>query len=131
MKHRCKCAVLVVLIAIVLGTGIGWCVWPRFGSRITRANYDRLQLGMAPEEVFSILGNPTGEYSSSTEGDILPRPPLLIVWIGGNKIYGHYTWTRSGDVCIAVQTRIRGDQASVISKTFYAFDYLAWTWQQK
>jgi hypothetical protein len=48
-------------LAVVVAAGV-IVMWPR-AERVTRANYDRIQIGMSRAEVEAILGSP-GDYTT-------------------------------------------------------------------
>jgi hypothetical protein len=82
MRRRRLLVVLIVGLGLLVAAG-AFVLRPRSdpGWRITKANYDRVVVGMSWAQVEGILG-PPGDYSTY-KGDrvypALPRPPHVVV----------------------------------------------------
>jgi hypothetical protein len=85
-------ALLVILSALAVSL-----VWLPYGSRVTRANCERIQAGMTEDEVYAILGEAwtdsllDAERPSDRDWDRalalqqkLPQVQYLSLWMGSN-----------------------------------------------
>jgi hypothetical protein len=103
MRRR-KLLVALAGLAVVAAAG-AFVLWPRT-DRITRANYDRIRMGMSRAEVYAILGPP---------GDYTTQP---------NRRRGLY-WNPDGHKSIGVGFYWMGD-AGVVEMDFNPQDDVVW-----
>jgi hypothetical protein len=73
MRRR-KLLVALAGLAVVVAAGV-IALWPTRPNRVTRENYDRIQIGMTRAEVEAILG-PPGDYT--TRPQTLWWPPWSV-----------------------------------------------------
>jgi hypothetical protein len=86
--------VVFIVCGLVLVLAIGWSFFLRGDPIVNWSNYNRIEEGMAFEEVKAILGNPGPSYSS-------------------DRNVGYYIWKgKSGWIYIFVE------KGKVTSKTF-------------
>jgi hypothetical protein len=80
-------------LVLVLGFAGGAALIYANPSRITQANFDRIQDGMNPEEVKAVLGKPDFTHRVEFYADIHCRgnePNYIAVWFLGGKVTGKH-----------------------------------------
>src|SRR5688500_6429655 len=88
-----RCLVLLGVAAVEILGRLTWVMLSP-GSRITRENYERIQVAMTRQEVENLLGGPPGDYGSgnvvaewgtfSPEGLLGQSNPNVKVWLGSD-----------------------------------------------
>jgi hypothetical protein len=89
-KHKRRLLAALVMLA---GAAV-FVLWQR-PDRVTRANYDRIRMGMSRAEVYAILGPP---------GDYTTRP----------GVYRHFHWRQDGRLSYGVGFFWTGDEEVIV-----------------
>jgi len=71
---------LIVLSAVLIAAVVGGC-----GSKVTQANYDRIQIGMSRAEVEDILGEGTAKGGAGFAVPGMSASGMVVEWRDGDK----------------------------------------------
>jgi hypothetical protein len=99
--HRCWFLIACAIVGVSVGAG--WCLYPQTTqARITRANYDRIQLGMTVDEVSEILGCEPFSYEYpdiifDANYEEVDDQPKLFVWDWSVPAHAYIRYWRGHD----------------------------------
>jgi hypothetical protein len=99
MRRRLLFSLGLLVLLGALGLSFLVLLWPRPG--ISKANFERLRMGMGLEEVVQLLGGPADDYTSTKTKDLLllysPShgvviPPGAKIWEGDEGGDYEFIW---------------------------------------